>query len=101
MTDKEKLDKYLEIEKDLIIDPTERQKRIIDQRDKKIAAIEVKFLRMDKMIDRADKTQKQLAKVEVIRAKMLDSIKKDDGQYEKLIPENDKLMAELKALTHE
>ena len=26
MTDKEKLDKYLEIEKDLIIDPTERQK---------------------------------------------------------------------------
>ena len=99
MTDEEKRVMYQELEPDLIIDSTERQKRIIDQKDKKIAEIEARFLRMDKMIDRADKTQKQLAKVEVIRAKMLDSIKKDDDQYEKLMPESDRLTAELVALT--
>jgi len=102
MTDKEKLDKYLEIEKDLIIDPTERQKRIIDQKDKKIAEIEARFLRMDKMMDKADKIQKQLAKTEVIGARVLDSIQKeDDDLYKKLAPERDRLVAELEALTHE
>jgi len=34
MTDKEKLDKYLEFEKDLIIDPTERQKARISELEK-------------------------------------------------------------------
>ena len=34
MTDKEKLDKYLEFEKDLIIDPTERQKSRITELEK-------------------------------------------------------------------
>jgi len=102
MTDKEKLDKYLEIEKDLIIDPTERQKRIIDQKDKKIAEIEAKFLRIGEMQDKANKIQELLAKTEVIGAKVLDSIQKeDDDLYEKLSPERDRLVAELVALTHE
>lgn len=102
MTDKEKLDKYLEIEKDLIIDPTERQKRIIDQKDKKIAEIEAKFLRIGEIQDKANKIQELLAKTEVIGAKVLDSIQKeDDDLYEKLTPERDRLVAELAALTHE
>jgi len=43
MTDKEKLDKYLEFEKDLIIDPTERQKARItelERNEERIAKLE-------------------------------------------------------------
>ena len=46
MTDKEKLDKYLEIEKDLIIDPTERQKAKItelEKNQKRIEQLEIKI----------------------------------------------------------
>ena len=102
MTEPEKRTMYLELEPDLIIDSTERQKRIIDQKDKKIAEIEVRFLRLGKMMDKADKIQKQLAKAEVIGAKVLDSIQKeDDDLYKKLTPERDRLVAELVALTQE
>ena len=44
MTDKEKLDKYLEFEKDLIIDPTERQKA-------RISELEKNQTRIDKLED--------------------------------------------------
>ena len=47
----EQLDKYLEFEKDLIIDSTERQKRIIDEKDRKIADIEKDKIRIDKLED--------------------------------------------------
>jgi len=47
MTDKEKLDKYLEFEKDLIIDPTERQKA-------RITELEKDKVRIDKLEDTLD-----------------------------------------------
>lgn len=99
MTDEEKRAMYLELEPDLIIDSTERQKRIIDQKDKKIAEIESKFLRMGEKLDKDGKALELFSKVEVIGGKMLNSIQKDDGEYEKLIPEHERLMDELKALT--
>ena len=51
LTLEEQLDKYLEFEKDLIIDSTERQKRIIDEKDRKIADIEKDKIRIDKLED--------------------------------------------------
>ncbi|MCH7647740.1 MAG: site-specific integrase [Thaumarchaeota archaeon] len=49
MTDREKLDKYLEIEKDLIIDPTERQKAKITELEKNQKRIEELELKITKI----------------------------------------------------
>ena len=63
MTDKEKLEKYLEFEKDLIIDPTERQKARISELEKS-----------EKRIDKLESDMKQ---------KFLKLTEENENQYEK------------------
>jgi len=101
MTIEEKRAMYLELEPDLIIDSTERQKRIIDQKDRKIADIEERFLRINKIQDEIDKGQKLFAKLEIVRGEMLDSIKNHDDGYDKLVLGANKLVEELKVITQE
>jgi len=75
MTDKEKLDKYLEFEKDLIIDPTERQKARISELEKnqeKIAELTAKLEEyqkkelsdedLDRIIERTRKEKPELTR---------------------------------------
>jgi len=66
MTDKEKLDKYLEIEKDLIIDPTERQKARIselEKNQKKIAELTTKLAEYRKEQEEDKKTNKMMDEI--------------------------------------
>ncbi|MCH7649474.1 MAG: tyrosine-type recombinase/integrase [Thaumarchaeota archaeon] len=84
MTDKEKLDKYLEFEKDLIIDPTERQKARISDLEKN----EEKIQELTIKLKEYRKEQEQ----DKERQKMMDEFAKKYPKETKRIEENMKKM---------
>lgn len=84
MTDKEKLDKYLEFEKDLIIDPTERQKARISDLEKN----EEKIQDLTAKLKEYRKEQEQ----DKEQQKLMDEIAKKYPEETKRIEENMKKM---------
>jgi len=76
MTDKEKLDKYLEFEKDLIIDPTERQKA-------RISELEKDKIRIDKLEKKQEITASLVTSIsENVYDKMFDFKNMDSDQLQ-------------------
>jgi len=104
MSDEKKLDWFLELEPELIIDSTKRNELQITKQQEKITELEEKNQKIENLeerLDKVDKRDKLLAKLNLLDKKLKKAIKEKSDDVDELMAENIKTENEYEKLLDE